>query len=167
MQPHSKPRCKGSLPGHLPLCIPQPGLGDAFSALSRSSGFPGPCKPCRVSAFPRGAVPGHLLLPVFGRQRQAYAEKFLSSPVSLELLSAWLHSGAVITQCLQAQHSCYIQFDTPCGLNGFPRLQLQHSQHFLLAGNPPSCSSSPLHRYDIFLMHLSPISSRHLLLKKQ
>ena len=126
-----------------------------------------------ISALPRGlcrAVPIRLLLPVFGRQREASAEKLLSSPVSSAPLSAWFHCGAAVTQCLQAQHSCYIQFDTPCGLNGFPRLQLQHSHHFLLAagaGNPPLPSSSPLHRYHVFLIHLSPISSRHLLLKKQ
>lgn len=122
-----------------------------------------------VSAFSRGggAVQGCARSPAPPSFGEAKAEKLLSSPVSSALLSARLHCGAAVTQCLQARHSCYIQFDTPCGLNGFPRLQLQHSHHFLLAagaGNPPLPSSSPLHRYHIFLMHLSPISSRHLLL---
>lgn len=102
-------------------------------------------------------VPAHLLLPGFGRVMQACTEKLLLFQVS-EFASCPASPGLLF------------HFDTPCGLNGFPRLQLQPSHHSVLAagaGNPPLPSSSLQYRYHIFLMHLSPILSRHLLQKKQ
>lgn len=148
---------QGIPPGAPPLSVPQRGgrhrgaflclCLDVQLRLSRAT------QTCGVSAFPRHSQ-GRAHSPAPPRVWGRSSRHVLRS--SRRLWSLWTHfppGSTVGLQSLQAQPSCSKPLDTPCGLNGFPRLQLQHSHHFLLAagaGNPPLPSSLPPHRYRIF-----------------
>lgn len=173
MQPLRQALLQGIPPGAPPRCVPPQdgGLRGSFLCLclavqlrlSRAMHTRG------VSAFPRH-FQGRAGSPAAPRVWARGSRRALRN--SCPLCSLWTHwppGSTVGLQSLQAQPSSYVLLDTPCGLNGFPRLQLQRSHHFLLAagaGNPLLPSSLPPHRYRIFLMHFSPASSRHLPLKK-
>lgn len=92
---------------------------------------------------------GILTLPMLGLQLRCACSPappgFLEMCIEKLLLFLISEFPSCPAPACPASPALLLPFDTPCGLNGFPKLQLQHSHHFLLAagaGNPPLPSSS-------------------------